>query len=247
MPPCDPGRPDFPGPVLPLACPPACLPGVGEAKALTRMRPYPPRFAHRLALREGRNKPGSVSGNRRSTKSGQVARVPLPRPGVTGSGVASHPPPRGALPPRRRSCGLMRPTKSLPSPSGSPSVDGSSRVAVSPRCEMVVPSVSSESPSLRAWTPTPAAPGVHMPVSSPRASAFPAFKPGRRLSLTGQRLLGRSVNFGAAVISLCSGPQVCSPSRSLPPHRVATKGGHDSYVRAEHESLPHRASDTLAV
>jgi hypothetical protein len=39
-------------------------------------------------------------------------------------------------------------------------------------------------PSLRAWTPTPAALVVHLPVSSPKTSAFPTVRLGRRLALT---------------------------------------------------------------
>jgi hypothetical protein len=72
--------------------------------------------------------------------------------------------------------------------------------------------------SLRAWTPTPAAPKVHMPVSSLRTSAFPPFGPGRRSTMSVQRLQYGAL-FEAAVISSCSGPQVCSPPRSLLPLR----------------------------
>jgi hypothetical protein len=43
--------------------------------------------------------------------------------------------------------------------------------------------------SLRAWTPTPAARGVHLPVSSSTTSAFPALGPGRRSAISVQRLL----------------------------------------------------------
>ena len=39
-------------------------------------------------------------------------------------------------------------------------------------------------PSLRAWILTPAALGVHLPVSSSKTSAFPTVRLGRRLALT---------------------------------------------------------------
>ena len=67
-------------------------------------------------------------------------------------------------------------------------------------------------PSLRAGTPTPAAPKVLSPVSSPGTLAFPVRTAGRRLA-TLHQLLQMVGDFGAAVISLCSGPQVCSPHR----------------------------------
>src|SRR5262249_38896422 len=70
--------------------------------------------------------------------------------------------------------------------------------------------------SLRAWTPTPAALEVHVPVSSPKTSAFPPFGPGRRSTKPVQRLQHGAL-FEAAVIPSCSGPQVCSPPRSLLP------------------------------
>jgi hypothetical protein len=52
--------------------------------------------------------------------------------------------------------------------------------------------------------------------------------------------------FETAAISLCSGPQVCSPPRSFLPLRlIVAKGSRGFYVRAEHASLPPHASDML--
>lgn len=57
------------------------------------------------------------------------------------------------------------------------------QVAVSPCWEKDFPDVISAYLSLRAWTPTPAAREVHMPVSSLTTAAFPSFGPGRRSTL----------------------------------------------------------------
>jgi hypothetical protein len=73
------------------------------------------------------------------------------------------------------------------------------QVAVSPCWEEDLPDVVSAHPSLRAWTPTPAALEVHVPVSSPKTSAFPSFGPGRRSTMSVQRLQ-YGAHFEAAVI-----------------------------------------------
>jgi hypothetical protein len=57
------------------------------------------------------------------------------------------------------------------------------QVAVSPCWAEDLPDVISAHPSLRAWTPTPAALEVRVPVSSPKTSAFPSFGPGRRSTM----------------------------------------------------------------
>src|SRR6202162_6618951 len=49
--------------------------------------------------------------------------------------------------------------------------------------------------------------------------------------------------FETAAISLCSGPQVCSPPRPFLP--LSPQGSRGFYVRAEHASLPPHASDML--
>src|SRR5262252_10882294 len=53
--------------------------------------------------------------------------------------------------------------------------------------------------------------------------------------------------FEAAVIRSCSGPQVCSPPRSLLPLRPKPYGSRDFYVRTSRELLPPHAPDMLAV
>ena len=67
-------------------------------------------------------------------------------------------------------------------------------------------------PSLRAGTPTPAAPKMLFPVSSLGTLAFPErTRVGAWLRSTAATSDGE--DFGAAVIPLRSGPQVCSPHR----------------------------------
>ena len=88
--------------------------------------------------------------------------------------------PRRTLLPLHRSYGLMRQTCCPPCGFGIASHTGSLQVAVSPCWAQALPVVVSANPSLRVWTPTPAAPRVHMPVTSPRTLAFPGEASGRR-------------------------------------------------------------------
>ena len=223
MPPYDPGRPGFPGPVLPLACRPACLPRVGEVQALTRIRPYPPRFTHGRALPGDGRRPGTVSGCRSSMRSCQMTRVPLPRaPRYRLWGSVASAASEGVAPPSS----LIR----THAPDQIPPVTfglGLCFRVFAGCCQPLLGDGPSQryspSPSLRAWTPTPAAPRVLAPVSSPRASAFPKIRMGRRFATSAKRLLDRTT-FGAAVIRLSSGPQVCLPPRSLPPLRGIAPG-----------------------
>jgi hypothetical protein len=97
-----------------------------------------------------------------------------------------------------------------------PSACGSLQVVASPCWTLALPDVRSANLSLRAWTPTPAARVVHLPVSSHTTTAFPTLGPGRRLTTSIQRLPYGLV-FEAAIILLCSGPPICSPPRSLLP------------------------------
>jgi len=100
--------------------------------------------------------------------------------------------------------------------------------------------------SRRVWTSTPAALMVHLPVSSHQTSASPALGPGRRLATPTQQLQCGRV-FEAAVIRLCSDPQVCSPPRSLLPRHLSVPGSRGFYVPAYLSSLPPRAGNMLAV
>ena len=72
----------------------------------------------------------------------RVPRAPLPGAGVTRAGTASRPP-GGALPPRRRSYGLMRQTTTLPAPPVCPLCARSLQVVASPCWAMALPDIIS--------------------------------------------------------------------------------------------------------
>jgi hypothetical protein len=127
-----------------------------------------------------------------------------------------------------------------------PSACGSLQVVTSPCWTLALPGVISANLSLRAWTPTPAAPVVHTPVSSHRTSAFPTLGPGRRLAISIQQL-SYGLVFEAAVIHSCSGPQICSPPRLLLPQHLAVPGSRGFYFHAYLGLLPPRAVDMLTV
>ena len=96
------------------------------------------------------------------------------------------------------------PVLNPPAASGVPSVSGSMQVAVSPCGEEDLRRYTAPL-SLRAWTPTPAALVVHVPVSSPTTAAFPPFGPGRRSTKPMQRLQHGALS-EAAVHSLMFRP-----------------------------------------
>jgi hypothetical protein len=147
----------------------------------------------------------------------QVPRAPLHVRGVTSHVMVSGTMSVGITPPSSliwAHASVLNP----PAASGLPSDNGSVQVAVSPCWEEDLPDVISAHLSLRAWTSTPAARVVHLPVSSHTTAAFPPFGPGRRSTMSIQRLPYGAL-FEAVVISSCSGPQVCSPPRSLLPLR----------------------------
>ena len=136
-----------------------------------------------------------------------------------------------------------RPRSSAPLAKRSPVQSG--QVAASPCWNQVLPDVISAHPSRRAWTPTPAARGVHAPVASPTTSAFPPLGQGRRPP-------DPCSDFSTVAIS---GPQSfrnvqarqCArrPGRS---YRCAPpQGSRDFSVRASRGSLPPHAPDMLAV
>src|SRR6516165_11264566 len=122
-------------------------------------------------------------------------------------------PSRKALPFLPRSYGLMRQAFTLLPISGFALI----RKVFAGCCQLLLRKGSSQRclcrPSLRAGTPTPAAPKVLSPVSSLGTLAFPVRTAGRRLATLPSQLLRMAGAFGAAVIPLRSGPQVCSPHR----------------------------------
>ena len=88
---------------------------------------------------------------------------------------------------------------------------------------------------------------VHLPVSTHRNIGLPQANNGSAFPHHSVQRLQYGSAFETAVIPLCSGPQVCSPLRSLPPQPEFNRSGCDFYVRASHGSLPHRAPDMLIV
>src|SRR5262249_19732079 len=87
------------------------------------------------------------------------------------------------------------------------------QVAVSPCWEEDLPDVISAHLSLRAWTSTPAARVVHLPVSSHTTAAFPPFGPGRRSTMSVQRLQYGAL-FEAGLLAPCPGRTVGPPPAS---------------------------------
>ena len=85
----------------------------------------------------------------------RVPRAPLPGTGVTRAGTASRPP-GGALPPRRRSYGLMRQTTTLPTPRLAPCTQGLCRFSPVPAGRWPFPTLSLR-PLCRCSDPYPAA------------------------------------------------------------------------------------------
>jgi hypothetical protein len=175
----------------------------------------------------------------------QVPRVPVHEQGVTALvGVSWTPSAEATLPSSllRTHAPILRPLRASVRPSDPKSL----QVAVSPCWEEDLPDVISAHLSLRAWTSPPAARVVHVPVSSHTTAAFPPFGPGRRSTTPVQRLPYGAL-FEAVVISSCSGPQVCSPPRSLLPLRFPPQGSRGFSVRASRGSLPPHAPDMLTV
>ena len=82
-------------------------------------------------------------------------------------------PPGGALPPRRRSYGLMRQTIPLPAPPVFPLRTGSLQVLASPCWRMALPDIISAT-LVQALGPIPRrAPRLHLSIPSPRTPASP--------------------------------------------------------------------------
>jgi hypothetical protein len=223
---------------------PKDLPPPPEAQTLARIPPLRVWLYLWLGAQGScHREPGSVSRRCVLWDARDVPRAPLPAMGVTHHRVVPAPPQR-ALPLFHRSYGLMRPTKLLARLSDAlcrPSLQG----VASPCWRMVVPDVISACLSLDAWTPTPAASWVLLPIASPPPSAFPQSLWVGCPQQSAQRLPSGG-DFGAAVIHSCSGLEVCChPGRSH--RRVETRGSCGVYVRAEHRALPSGASDILAV
>jgi len=175
------------------------------AQVLAHIRPSRLWFAEQLArgsidpVPPGTTCPGGVS----STRAVIVPRAP-------------------SRPDRRYPIGLAttgscaRPRSSVPL--ALRSTVQSVQVAASPCWNQVLPDVISAHPSRRAWTPTPGGSRGAPTRFFPHDIGLPPVRTRSAPTRPVQRLQhGRY--FGAAVILLCSGPQVCWPPRSLLPLR----------------------------
>ena len=109
---CDPGRRDFPSPVLASAIPAPPSPRVRSAPADPEHAPDSDGLQRGSSPLRARFPQLGVWGRPRDRP---VPRAPSPATGVTGPGGASTPR-RRALPRRRRYYGLMRQSRSLPPP-----------------------------------------------------------------------------------------------------------------------------------
>jgi hypothetical protein len=151
----------------------------------------------------------------------------------------------------RRDPALIAPTGSCANPPPSSCLGGtlntrSVQVAVSPCWEEDLPDVISAHLSLRAWTSTPAALEVHVPVSSLKTAAFPPVRTGSALH-NAHAATSAWRPFRGCSHSLTFRPQVCSPPRSLLPLRFPPYGSRGFYIRASRGSLPPHAPDMLTV
>jgi hypothetical protein len=151
----------------------------GEAQALTCIHPTHAGLPTNSSLLRAQHDLGSVSERRTGTaKRPEPLRCRSVLPPCRRCPAS----PRRTLLPLHRSYGLMRQTCCPPPGFGIASHRGSLQVAVSPCWAQALPVVISANPSLRVWTSTPAAPRVHVPVTSPRTLAFPRETVGRRVA-----------------------------------------------------------------
>ena len=181
---------------------------------LTHIRPSRPRFTSKPRPQiKDRGVPGSKSGTRPGPPS---AQSPFTHPwsyrrcrDVTHH-VSEH---YLAFLATTHSCASPKPSACLRLPLRRRSWP----VAVSPGWERDLPDVISAELSLRVWAPTPAALGVHSPVSSPKALAFSDLLADQRRAILPTATSVRRSFSRLQPFTHVSNPQVCSPPWSLPP------------------------------
>ena len=174
----------------------------------------------------------------------------MPRAPVHEHGVTWH-----AMMARTLSAGLPPPAslvwaqasvRNPPAASGVPADHGSVPVAGSPGWEEDLPDVLSAPLALRAWPSPPAARGVHVPVSSHTTAAFPPCGPGRRSTMSVQRLPYGAL-FRGCSHSLMFRPVGLLATQIAPTDTAVPYGSRDFYVRASRGLLPSHAPDMLTV
>ena len=207
--PYDPGRRDFPVPVLTLAFLRGPSQVRGEAQALTYIHPAPTGLPTTSSPLRRRPCLGSESEDRLGT-----AKCPEPlrcMPALP-SCRRRHASPRRTLLPLHRSYGLMRQTVALLSPLTLSLAPGLCRLPSAPAAQRSFPTLS-----------LPIYPYVSGPLLRwPPRCNFPFLPlrrwPSPRLNRVGASHVPNSyfrwaANFEAAVIRSCSDPHVCSPHR----------------------------------
>ena len=169
----------------------------GEAQALTYIHPANAGLPTSSSSLRAQRVLGTVSERRTGT-----AKCPEPLCCMAVLPLCRRRPasPRRTLLPLHRSYGLMRQTCCPPCGFGIASHAGSLQVAVSPCWAQALPVVISANPSLRVWTPTPAAPRVHVPVTSPRTFGLPRRNSGSARRKVPDSYFCRRQHNGAAVI-----------------------------------------------
>jgi hypothetical protein len=203
----DPGRSDFPSPVLASALTVfvrACLPPRRETAVLAHPSPRHREVCITPSPQHGHRRIRLSVWVRAHRRGRRVPRAPLPGTGVTRAGAASTAAWRGVTP----SSSLVRahaPDHPPPSASGSPLVAGSLQVVTSPCCEMALPDIISAILA-RVLGPLPRrAPRLHISASSPRTPASPQPRRVRRANLPPHGSFRGDIAFEAAVIRSPSG------------------------------------------
>ncbi len=204
----DPGRSDFPNPVLASA-----LHGISQSGPSSTTRNcsagalFAPtqRSLHRpFATTQAPQEPSSASGCVPIVVATECPEPLCPERVLPAPGQPRRPPGE-ALPPRRRSYGLMRQTIPLPAPPVRPLRAGSLQVVTSPCCGMALPDIVS---AILAWVlgPLPRrAPRLHASASSPRTPVSPQSRRVRRASIPPHGSFHGDIDFEAAVIRSPSG------------------------------------------
>ena len=243
-PPYDPGQSDFPSPVLTLAGPSAAFPKTRRLKCWLMYTP--PEDGLHADLGAALRTTAIPDRCRGPVHARQVSRAPLPARGVTPDRVMSRITSGGVTLPSS----LIRAHASDQIPRGSFAFGSSAKsgqVVASPCWKMALPDVISASPSPVAGTHIPAAVLVHVPVTSQDTSAIPTLAAGwlflcrdnPHSDFRAER------DFGTAVIPLCSGPWVCLPRWSLPPHESSSRAAV-AFTSEHHLALlPPPESDML--
>ena len=207
----DPGRSDFPSPVLASALTVfvrTSLPPRRETAVLAHPSPRHRGVCITPSPRRRPRRPQLRVWLRAHHHGRRVPRAPLPSAGVTRAGAASQAAWKGITP----SSSLIRahaPDHPPPSASGSPSAAGSLQVVTSPCCEMALPDIISAILA-QVLGPLPRrAPRLRVSASSPRTPVSPQSRRVRRANIPPHGSFRGDIDFEAAVIRSPSSSRAC--------------------------------------